>query len=58
MNITSLFVTGLVLLVLAYIPYRNDKLSREFLSKVRKLLITLAFICWSIGLIWIIYLQM
>ena len=58
MNITSLFVTGLVLLVLAYISSKNDKLSREFLSKVRKLLITLAFICWSTGLIWIIYLQM
>lgn len=52
MNITSFFVIGTILFVLACLPFKNDKLSREFLDVVHNLLFTFAFICWGIGLAW------
>ena len=52
MNIISLFVVGFVLFIFACLPFKNDKLSREFLDTIHNLLFTFAFIFWGIGLAW------
>lgn len=52
MNITSLFVIGFVLFIFACLPFKNDKLSHEFLNTVHNILFICAFVCWAIGLVW------